>query len=224
MVELKRRARHVNLIFLLVIGSIGTVLADSKQATYTITLNIDWSASLAPFEYPDGGGHMSSLIGLTHGDRVKLFADGATASSGLKLVAENGRSGILKAQFDELRRKDRVGSVIQADGIKSVPGKISTTFSTTKDHPLLSVITMVAPSPDWFTGVSAVRLHADEGWVDAITLPLWVWDAGTDSGTTYIAKNAETQPHESIRLLATPHFLNGDGLIKFGTVSIERQR
>lgn len=228
MIESNRRASLFGFVLLsailVTICGIGSVLADSKQASYKVVLNIDWSASLAPFEYPEGGGHMSSLIGLTHGDRISLFADGATASSGLKLVAENGRSGILKAQFDEWRRKDRVGAVIEANGIKSVPGKISTTFKTTLEHPLLSVITMVAPSPDWFTGVSAVRLHSDDGWADIIELPLWVWDAGTDSGTSFIAKNAETQPHESIRLLATKHFLNGDGLIKFGSITIERQR
>lgn len=224
MKELNRRARSLGLIILLAICASGSVTADSKHATYTLELSIDWSANLAPFEYPGKGSHTSSLIGLTHTDRVSLFADGATASSGLELVAENGRSGILKAQFDEMRRKDHIGSVIEADGIKSVPGEIATTFKTTVDHPLLSVITMLAPSPDWFTGVSAVPLRSEEGWLDAIELPLWVWDAGTDSGATFVAKNADSQPHESIRLLATEHFLNSDGLIKFGTISIKRQR
>ncbi len=224
MIDLRILARQFGLSFLLAMGSIGGAFADTKQATYKLVLNIEWSASVAPFEYPDDAAHLSSLIGLTHGDRVSLFKDGATASSGLELVAENGRSGILKAQFDELRRKNRVGSIVEANGIKSVPGKISTTFSTTKDHPLLSVVTMVAPSPDWFTGISDVRLHSNDGWLDVIELPLWVWDAGTDSGATFKSKNADTQPHESTRLLATKHFLNSDGLIRFGTVSIERQR
>jgi len=76
---------------------------------------------------------------------------------------------------------------------------------------------------DWFTGVSAVQLHSEDGWVDSVNLPLWVWDAGTDSRDTYLAKNADTQPRESTRLLSIQHFLNGDGLIKFGTISIERQ-
>jgi len=224
MIEASRRARCIGFIFFLAVYDVGLVAADSRQATYELELNIDWSASLAPFEFPEDAAHLSSLIGLTHNDRVSLFADGETASSGLELVAENGRSGILKAQFDEMRRKKRIGAVVEADGIKSVPGKLSTTFKTTVDHPLLSVITMVAPSPDWFTGISAVLLRTDNKWADVIELPLWVWDAGTDSGTSFKAKNADTQPHESTRLLSTRHFLNSDGLIKFGTISIKRQR
>ena len=222
--ESRRRAQLLSLFILPAICGIGTVFADDKRATYKLELSIDWDANLAPFEFPDNAAHLSSLIGLTHGDGVTLFADGRTASSGLELVAENGRSGILQAQFDELRRKKRIGTVVEADGIKSVPGSISTTFTTTKDHPLLSVITMLAPSPDWFTGVSAVRLHSNDGWVDAINLPLWVWDAGTDSGVTFKANNADTQPHESIRLLSTKHFFNSDGLIKIGMISMVRQR
>jgi len=223
MMELRRQAPRLSFALLLAIGSIGSVLADSKGANYKLELVIDWSAELNPFDYPGRGAHTSSLIGLTHDKSFILFEDGATASSGLELVAENGRSGILKAQFEELKRKDRIGAVVESDGIKAVPGKFSTTFSTTQTHPLLSVITMLAPSPDWFTGVSAVQLHSKDGWVDVVKLPLWVWDAGTDSGDTYLAENADTQPRESTRLLSTQHFLNGDGLLKFGTISVERQ-
>jgi len=163
---------------------------------------------------------MSSLIGLTHGDRFSLFAAGKTASSGLELVAENGRSGILRAQFEELERRDRIGHIVEAGGIDSLPGKASTNFRTTKAHPLLSVVTMLAPGPDWFTGVSAVSLLDGEKWVDSISLPLWVWDAGTNSGLTFKSKNTDIQPRESVRLLSTRHFLDDAGLIKIGTISI----
>lgn len=205
--------------FLLLQPSFG----DSKKATYELVLSIDWSSTLSPHEYPVGA-HMSSLIGLTHNNSFVLFKDGETASSGLELLAENGRFGILRAQFEELKRKDRIGATVIADGIKKVPGKMSTTFKTTSDHPLLSIVTMLAPSPDWFTGVSRVRLYDDGEWLDSMDLPLWVWDAGTDSGESFISKNNDSQPRESIRLLSSQHFLNNEGLIRFGTVSIIRKR
>lgn len=223
MCELNRQAWLFGLSFLLVLICLKPVNAASHKATYKMELTIEWSQSLAPFEYPDGA-HMSSLIGLTHQDRYSLFKDGATASSGLELLAENGRFGILRAQFEELERKDRVGTIVIADGIKKVPGKMITTFKLTTDHPLLSVITMLAPSPDWFTGVSGVSLYSDGDWIDEVNLPLWVWDAGTDSGVSFKADNEDTQPRESIRLLSTEHFLNDRGLIRIGTISITRQR
>ncbi len=206
----------------MVLSCLKLVNAESQQATYHIELRIERDQSLAPFDYPDGA-HMSSLIGLTHQDGYRLFEDGATASSGLELLAENGRFGILRAQFEELGRKQRVGTVVTIDGIKKVPGKMSTTFVATTDHPLLSVVTMLAQSPDRFTGVSGVSLYSNGEWIDEISLPLWVWDAGTDSGVSFKSRNEDTQPRESMRLLFTKHFLNDQGLIRFGSISITRQ-
>lgn len=219
----KRQTWLCVLSFLLVLSSVTTVNAESQQVTYKMELSIEWSQSVAPFEYPDGA-HMSSLIGLTHQDSYRLFEDGETASSGLELLAENGRFGILRAQFEELGRRQLVGAVVIAEGIKKVPGKMTTTFTSTTDHPLLSVTAMLAPSPDWFTGVSAVTLYSDGEWIDEINLPLWVWDAGTDSGVSFKSDNEDTQPRESIRLLSSEHFLNDRGLVRFGNIAITRQR
>ncbi|MEM7195733.1 MAG: spondin domain-containing protein [Pseudomonadota bacterium] len=197
------------------------VSANDQQSTYEIELDIQWTQDRMPYEYPLQA-HMSGLIGLTHNTRFSLFQDGDTASSGLELVAENGRSGILRAQFEELERRDRIGAIIDGKGLKNVPGTISARFETTRSHPLLSVVTMLAPSPDWFTGVSAVNLLKDDQWIDSIQQTLWVWDAGTDSGPTFTSKNADTQPRQSVRLLATPHFFNNNGLIGIGTIKIKR--
>lgn len=222
MQRIKKWSRVPVPFLIIMLFMLPTAFADSKKATYDLELSIDWNSTLAPHEYPDGA-HMSSLIGLTHNNSFVLFEDGKTASSGLELLAENGRFGILRAQFEELKRKDRIGATVVADGIKKVPGKMSTTFKTTSDHPQLSIATMLAPSPDWFTGVSRVRLYDDGKWLDSVELPLWVWDAGTDSGVSFISKNDDTQPRESIRLLSSQHFLNREGLIRFGTVSIKRK-
>ena len=73
---------------------------------------------------------------------------------------------------------------------------------TAKDkYSLVSVIAMIAPSPDWFVGVDSVELCGNDGkWLDtvpAILLP--AWDAGTDSGTMFQAENAETIPKDVIK-------------------------
>ena len=97
-------------------------------------------------------------------------------------------------------------------------------FDASADYPLVSFVTMLAPSPDWFTGVASVPLYGKGAFVDRIEGVLWAWDAGTDSGVTYIAENDETQPAESIRLLATPHFLTDKGLLPVGKYVISRSR
>ncbi len=211
------------------LGMIGLLLAlpttpatAAETATFELTLEVTWSAATTPWEFPSNA-HLSRIIGVTHNSRYTLFRDGLTASSGLELVAENGRGSILDAEFAEARRKRRVGPVFAGPDLASVPGTVSTVFEATSAHPLLSFVTMLAPSPDWFTGAGDIRLLADGAWIDQIEVPLWVWDCGTDDGTTYDAPNADTQPRQSIRLLATPHVLSSDRLVPAGVARIRRR-
>ena len=188
---------------------------------FELTVEITWSAETAPFEFPDAG-HMSGLFGATHNRRYVLFRDGHTASSGLELVAENGRFSMLRVEFAEAKRRRRIGSEIEGPPLAEVPGKVSVTFAATTAHPLLSFVTMIAPSPDWFTGAADIPLVKNGQWIDEATTPLWAWDSGTDSGDTYSAENMDTQPQQSVRLLATLHFLARDGLIAVGSATVRR--
>lgn len=196
--------------------------ARAETVRYVLTLEISWSAETHPFEWPGEEAHLSALVGTTHDGRYMLFADGRTASSGLRSVAESGRTAILAAEFAEADRKDRLGEKIEAEGLKMVPGTMTASFTATPDHPYLSFVTMIAPSPDWITGLSAIPLLQDGVWVEELRLPLWAWDAGTDSGVTYLSENAETQPAQSIRLLATPHVLTPAGLLPIGQATLRR--
>ena len=214
-------------IILLALVSAGALLPDASAfaqadtATYELTLEITWSAETAPFQFP-ANPHLSRLFGATHNGRYTLFRDGHTASSGLELMAENGRGSVLMAEFAEAARRGRVGTVFEGPNLAVSPGAVSATFAATSEHPLLSFVTMIAPSPDWFIGGADLPLLVDGSWIDTIELELWAWDSGTDSGLTYDAPNAETQPQQSVRLLATPHVLTADGLVSFGTAHIRR--
>ena len=210
-------------ILLAVMFSFGMAAASAEDdtATFEVTVHISWSAETAPYEFPTDG-HMSGIIGATHNHRYVLFRDGYTASSGLELVAENGRVATLRAEFAEAKRRKRIGTEIDGPQIKKVPGSGTMTVKTTKRHPLLSLITMIAPSPDWFTGVADFPLHRDGKWIDSAELTLWAWDSGTDNGTTYQAEDDDAQPQQSVRLLATPHFLTPQGVVSMGSVTIKR--
>lgn len=208
-------------IALLSLPFAGPAGAADDVATFGLTVEIGWSAETAPLEFPDGA-HLSGLIGATHNSRYVLFRDGHTASSGLELVAENGRPTVLEAELAEAARRGRVGSVIEGPNLASVPGTIETRFTATKTHTRLSFVTMLAPSPDWFTGIADFPLLADGAWIDGADLTLWVWDSGTDDGQTYAAPNMDTQPRQSIRLLSGPHFLSENGLVTVGTARLRR--
>ncbi|WP_337660387.1 spondin domain-containing protein [Anderseniella sp. Alg231-50] len=205
---------------LLTLGFASSVIAE--EAKYELRIDISWSSDTHPYDWPAAGGHMSGLIGATHHGRYVMFADGNTASSGVRSVAERGRPRILRAELDEAIERKRVKDVFQADGIAKVPGKTSVTFPVNETHSKVSFITMIAPSPDWFTGVAGVDLRNDAGWRDEAVYVLWAWDAGTDRGSTYTSDNEANQPAESIRLVASPHFLGDTGLKQVGTATFTR--
>lgn len=62
----------------------------------------------------------------------------------------------------------------------------SAEFSVDRTRHLMSLLTMLGPSPDWNVGLSGEDLCTKEcGWVQRLVTDLIPWDAGTDSGVTY---------------------------------------
>jgi hypothetical protein len=61
---------------------------------------------------------------------------------------------------------------------------------------------MVAPSPDWFVGVSGLSLIENGSWVAEKVVQLDPYDAGTDSGVTFSSANLVTQPPEPIHRIS----------------------
>ena len=90
------------------------------------------------------------------------------------------------------------------------PGTRTVEFDVTTAFPYVTLVTMVAPSPDWFVGVSALPLLANGEWRTEVVVELSPWDAGTDSGASYESGNADMVPPASIALLRTaPVVVNG---------------
>lgn len=189
-----------------------------ETVRYRLDVAIDWSAETHPHEFPNAP-HLTAFVGATHHGRYTLFRDGDTASSGLESVAERGRTRIVTAELESQKERGRIGSILIGPALSTVPGEISLEFETTERHSRVSFVSMIAPSTDWFTGFEVV-LRAEEGWTDRVSVPLFVWDAGTDHGTTFTDPGMDTQPRQSIRLLATPHFAYTDGLRPIGRATL----
>jgi hypothetical protein len=193
-------------------------LLAQDTAQYQLRVEVNWQAEGEP-DNP----HWSRLLAVTHTSRYSLFADGETASSGLALVATNGRVSVLEAELAEAARRNRAGHPVVVPGLPNGQGVFEMTLTATERMHYVSFATMLAPSPDWFTGLSAVPLRDNTGWIETVRVPLWVWDAGADSGSSFTSANEGTQPRESVRLLTHPAFLRSDGLRPIGWEILTRQ-
>lgn len=197
-------------------------IAEAEETIrYRVEISLDWSAESFPLDYP-ADAHFSPAVGIAHDSRYVLFRDGDTASSGLGLIATNGRSSVLEAELAEARRRGPVADVVIGKALDTGTGAIGFDIELSERHPQLSVVTMLAPSPDWFVGDAGIALHDEAGWIDHLVLPLWVWDAGVDDGPGYNSPDSPVQPRQSVRLSAAPSFLQWDGLKPIGRLTMSR--
>ena len=175
-------------------------------ATYRVTFESTWSAATHPDAFP-ANAHFSPLVGTAHDATVAFWTPGAAASAGIEEMAERGRTVLMVEEFAAAMGAASPGTV--GPDVPVSPGTAEMTLVVSPAHPLVTLVTMIAPSPDWFVGVHGLDLRAGAGWAERVVVPLVVYDAGTDSGTDYSSLNLDTQPREPIAVLAVGPFASG---------------
>lgn len=187
------------------LGSVGSPAA--AQARYRVTLENLWGADVYPQEFPDDA-HLSLVGGATHNLAVSFWDAGEVASRGIEDMAEAGL--IDKLLFDEVVPAITNGtadSMIEVrnytgPSIDGVPGVLSFEVDMNVEWPLVSMVTMLGPSPDWFVGVSGLSLLDDNGWAATLNVDLPLYDAGTKSDITPVMGGPDIVPAEPIGWVA----------------------
>jgi hypothetical protein len=190
--------------------------APEGSVRYRLTFDATWSEQTHPTDFP-GNPHFSGLIGASHGSPVSLWEVGETATPGIKNMAETGSKSSLDSEIDNMIKSGSACYQISGGGIQSSPGAVTVTFTVSKDCPEVSVVSMIAPSPDWFVGVSGLNLYEDGKWVEEKIVALFPYDAGTDSGATYISVNQPMDIPEVIHRIETDPFLSEGTVSPLGT-------
>ena len=174
--------------------------AAGASATYTVTFTGAWTVEATPGGVPDGV-HFSPLIGGVHNADVAFLEAGGTATPGIESMAERGRTAKLTEEIEaaganalSVLRKESGPGATASDSFDSV--------TLTAEHSRITLLTMIAPSPDWFVGVFGLSLIDAEGaWIEALTVNLYPWDAGTEEGDDFSFDNAATVPAGTITSL-----------------------
>lgn len=196
-------------------------ISSANRATYRVTFNATWSAATHPNSFPPSP-HFSGLIGMTHDQSGVLFEPNTLASAGVKNMAEFGSKSSLTSEIQSLISQKKAQSLISGGGISVSPGSVSVDFELSKSHSLISIVSMVAPSPDWFIGVRDIQLFENGTWVSSKTVNVNIYDSGTDSGLSYTSPNQVTSPQVPIFMI-TDAPLGTTGIVPvLGTMTFER--
>lgn len=169
----------------------GPVLAECcacDEAKYELAFEGLWSRYTHPKNFPSKpwSARFSDVVGASHTTEYRFWEYDEVASDGLKQVAENGITRALESELKN--RSEHIRTIIKARGINfpNITSKTFAVFRVDQQHHLMSIVSMVDPSPDWFVGVSGLELCLENcSWVEHKELNLYPIDAGTDDGVTY---------------------------------------
>jgi hypothetical protein len=200
-----------------------TCVPAEASATYKVVFDATWSSATHNGVPISPAPHFSPLVGTTHKSSLTLWSVGETASDGMELMAEVGSPDTLSAEINNHITDGTAKTKILGTGINPSPDATSVTFETTSDYPLVTLVSMIAPSPDWFVGVAGLSLCEDNHWVSSKALSLLPYDAGTDSGERFTAGHADTDPQIPISSIVGAPFLASGTLVPLGTFTFTKQ-
>ncbi|TYA71461.1 T9SS type A sorting domain-containing protein [Seonamhaeicola marinus] len=172
-------------------------------ATYNIQFTNHWNAtdhnsgSALP-----GNAHWSDLVITNHNNNVTFFEMNGTASPGVELIAELGSvSTFQNNDYQNAFNANNAQQFVNAGSLFLSSGTEITYngLQVSEDFPYVTVLSMIAPSPDWFVGLDGLNLRNGGNWQNSITIDLFPYDAGTEEGTGYSISNSATSPQETIQ-------------------------
>ena len=175
---------------------IRSIEAVPETVTYRVTWSATWSSATLPTNFP-ASAHFSALYGATHNSNFTMWEPGALATPGIQRMAETGSTSTLNGEILAALSLGTAGDILPGRGI-GTPDQTSLDFEISQSHSLVSLVCMIAPSPDWFVGVHGLSLFENGDWLPTKTVALQAYDSGTDSGTDYRSSNSATNPAESI--------------------------
>ncbi len=192
----------------------GPALGQTATASYELIFVATWSEQSHPRDFPPGP-HFSGLIGAVHSSVFELWREGELASPGMERMAELGAKSPLDIEVFNAITAGGAAAVISGGGIGTSPGQVAVELTVSQNHPLVSVVSMIAPSPDWFVGVDSLSLLGSGDWVEMQIVDLFAYDTGTDSGATYTSADENTFPPEPIARIEGAPFAAGVPLGQF---------
>ena len=190
-------------------------------ARYHVTFDATWSGSSHPLEFPSSA-HFSPLIGATHTAQVNFWREGGAASDGIIDMAERGLTTRLSNEINAAIADGTAERLVAGGNIGSSPGSASADFEISQTQPLVTLVSMIAPSPDWFVGVSGIPLFQNGEWASERRFALDPWDAGSDGGVTFSSPDLPLTPRPPISRIVTAPLSPSGRITSLGTFTFTR--
>lgn len=205
--------------------------AHAGTVDYRLRVFNDWTQANHKDGAPDFNTvvqpHFSHLGGGTHNANLTVWELGGMSSPGMIWMQESGwidepnNNVDLGAEFqDHIANGDAHSFLNWPIPNPWFPAGTETVlqFSISDTHPLLTLVSMLGPSPDWFIGVNGLNLKESGQWRRNLQVDLYPHDGGSRSRDNRFALwGPRESPQQPIRLITD----DDDTLLK-GSLPIGR--
>ena len=119
----------------------------------------------------------------------------------MRIILFSGRTGTLENEINANITAKKAWKLILPGGDQLGPEveRTGIDVEVTANFSKVSIITMLAPSPDWFIGIDSVDLCDNGKWRESMNITMLPpWDAGTDDGTGFSTPDTPSNPHVNI--------------------------
>jgi hypothetical protein len=187
--------------------AIGGMTAATHAARYQLEVVNTWSEATHPGAFPPGA-HFSWFGGGTHDDGASFWEVGELASPGMVRMAETGDTSVLAAEVQAAIDAGHGGSVLEwmhwfcpADTKLPSCGELIVEFDVDDDASLVTLVSMLGPTPDWFVGTDGLPLKMNGVWREEVRVTLVPYDGGTRSANAWALFGPLTTPPDPITLI-----------------------
>lgn len=185
---------------------------DTDTMTYVAEVYCTWNSDSPAF--PDKDAHFSWMGGATHNANVKFWEVGTLASPGIDLMSITGLTTDLILEVQSEIDKGNAENIISRRHWFCPTGLSHRLcrepifeFEVSKEFPLVSMVSMLGPSPDWFIGTESLSMVDKNGrFIPAITYELYPYDAGiaSDNGVNDCCdREPLSDPQQNVHLITT---------------------
>jgi len=198
------------------IKTVDSSVPSSTDVQYNCVFENQWTRDRHPKDYPSDAVHWTRQVLASHSSSYNMWREGSLASNAVQSMAEAGGTADILAELENWKIDYEVG--YDKYMVNDPTMRFNNPLEMTVANRYVSVISKMAPSPDWFSGFydfSAVN-EDKETWYRQFTIETYPYDAGTEDGNTYANYNSATRPQQPISQFTVNNapngiYLNSDG-------------
>jgi hypothetical protein len=212
-----------NILLMMLLFSCKKEKVERFSVVYEVEFISTWSATSHPTDFPSDP-HFSPFMATSHLSSASLFIEGLDASEGLINLAETGNTDQLDEELQVMINLGQSLDKVKGNRFDSPGTSGKAQIGMRAGYQNVSIVSMIAPSPDWFVAATTSLLDPVDGlWYDEVIANAVSYDVGSDSGNTFTSANQAISPIEAVSYINQGPLTEGqDTVVNMGYFKFTR--